>query len=130
MITMSDDNSASPGPATLSAAPGWFDISTPDSARARGFYRDMFGWSVHQLDETYTLVGSEGAPPSGGIGQAGPTSPYVGVVVYFPVDDVDTALSRAEKLGGTRVMEPQSSPDGRVAVFADPDGNKIGLMSP
>ncbi|MER6910139.1 VOC family protein [Streptomyces sp. NPDC000594] len=121
-----NDNGATVGDPT----PGWFDISTPDSARARAFYQKMFGWSVHVLDETYSVVGAEGAPPAGGIGQAGPDSPYVGVVVYFPVPDVDAALAHAVELGGKRVMEPQSTPDGRIAAFSDPDGNTIGVMSP
>ncbi|WP_030918415.1 VOC family protein [Streptosporangium amethystogenes] len=111
--------------------PGWFDISTPDAPRARHFYREMFGWSMNVLDETYALVGGEGGRPAGGIGQAGPDSPYTGIVVYFPVDDVDTALERAEKLGGSRRLEPQSVPGmGRIAVFTDPDGNAVGLLSP
>jgi predicted enzyme related to lactoylglutathione lyase len=108
--------------------PGWFDISTPDSVRAQHFYQKMFGWPVQVLDESYALIGDE---PVGGIGQAGPGSPYTGIVVYFPVDDVDTALDRAVELGGTRTLEPQSIPGrGRIAVFTDPDGNPVGLLSP
>ncbi|MEV4379314.1 VOC family protein [Streptosporangium sp. NPDC049644] len=111
--------------------PGWFDISTPDAPRARHFYREMFGWPMNVLDETYALVGGEDGRPAGGIGQAGPDSPYTGIVVYFPVDDVDTALERAERLGGGRRLEPQSVPGmGRIAVFTDPDGNAVGLLSP
>jgi catechol 2,3-dioxygenase-like lactoylglutathione lyase family enzyme len=61
-------------------APAWFDISSPDAPRARRFYREMFGWPVNLLDETYALVGDEGGQPAGGIGQAGPDSPYTGIV--------------------------------------------------
>jgi predicted enzyme related to lactoylglutathione lyase len=111
-------------------APGWFDISTPNAPRARRFYQEMFGWPVNAIDETYALVGDDGGQPTGGIGQAGPDSPYTGIVAYFRVDDVDTALARAEKLGGTRVMEPTATPVGRIAAFADPDGNPVGLLSP
>lgn len=127
---MADVNSVDTESTGNPAVPGWFDISTPDSARARTFYQEMFGWSINALDDTYAMVSAGGGPPSGGIGQAGPESPYTGVVPYFPVDDVDTALARAEKLGGTRTMEPQATPMGRIAAFADPDGNNIGLMSP
>jgi uncharacterized protein len=91
-------------------APAWFDISTPDAPRARRFYHDMFGWPVNALDESYALVGAEGGQPTGGIGQAGPDSPYTGTVVYFRVDDADTALARAEQLGGSRRLDPQSVP--------------------
>lgn len=110
--------------------PGWFDISSPDAARARSFYRDLFGWPMTVLNDTYALVGAEGRP-IGGVGQAGPDSPYTGLVAYFPVDDVDTALALAEKLGGSRTLEPQSVPGmGRIAAFTDLDGNPVGLMSP
>jgi predicted enzyme related to lactoylglutathione lyase len=108
--------------------PGWFDISTPDAPRARRFYHEMFGWPVNAVDDTYALVGEK---PAGGIGQASPDSPYVGFVVYFPVDDVDTALARAVQLGGDRRLDPVSLPGmGRMAVFTDPDGNAVGLLSP
>ncbi|MFC6080657.1 VOC family protein [Sphaerisporangium aureirubrum] len=114
-----------------SPTPAWFDVSSPDAPRARRFYQEMFGWPVTVLDETYALVGTPDGPPAGGIGQSGPGSPYTGFVVYFRVDDVDAALSRAEKLGGARTLEPQTLPGmGRMAVFTDPDGNPIGLLSP
>jgi predicted enzyme related to lactoylglutathione lyase len=109
--------------------PAWFDISTPDASRARRFYQDLFGWPSTVLDETYALVGDDGGQPIGGIGQAGPDSPYVGLVVYFPVDDVDAALARAEKLGGSRRLAPVDTPTSRIAVFIDPDGNHVGLVS-
>jgi predicted enzyme related to lactoylglutathione lyase len=108
--------------------PGWFDISTPDAPRTRRFYQDLFGWPITVLDQTYALVGDDGQP-TGGIGQAGPDSPYVGFVVYFPVDDVDGALARAEQLGGARVLAPVDTPASRIAVFTDPDGNRVGLVS-
>ena len=106
--------------------PAWFDISTPDAPRARRFFQELFGWPVNAIDETYALVGD--SEPTGGIGQAGPEAPYTGIVVYFPVDDVDSALARAESLGGTRVLDPTDTPMSRIAVFADPDGNRVGLV--
>jgi predicted enzyme related to lactoylglutathione lyase len=116
-------------PADHPHGPAWFDISTPDAPRARRFYQELFGWPVNVLNETYALVGDNGGQPAGGIGQASPDSPYVGIVVYFPVDDVDRALARAETLGGTRVLDPVDTPVSRIAVFTDPDGNRIGLVS-
>ncbi|MFI7423235.1 VOC family protein [Nonomuraea sp. NPDC049684] len=107
----------------------WFDISTLDARQARGFYQEMFGWEVNAIDETYALIGDDGGRPAGGIGQAGPNSPYTGIVVYFPVDDVEAALARAQRLGGSRVLEPTQTPLGRIAVFADLDGNRVGLVS-
>jgi len=111
--------------------PAWFDISTPDAPRAQQFYQEMFGWAVHVIDGGYALVGGEDGEPAGGIGQADADGPYTGFVVYFRVDDVDAALARAEKLGGRRRLDPVALPGrGRMAVFTDPDGNPIGLLSP
>jgi len=58
--------------------------------------RPLFSWPVKLTGETYALVSEHGSQPAGGIGQAGPSSAYVGIVVYFPVDDADRALARAE----------------------------------
>jgi predicted enzyme related to lactoylglutathione lyase len=112
-------------------APAWFDICSPDAGRARAFYQEMFGWPVKVLDETYALIGARDEDATGGIGQDGPSSPYTGIVVYFPVDDIEAALDRAEKLGGGRRLEPVPIPGrGRLAVFTDPDGNPVGLLGP
>ena len=47
------------------------------------------------------------------------------------VDNLETYLSRAEELGGTRVMPPMELPGdfGTIAVIADPDGNRVGLWA-
>jgi predicted enzyme related to lactoylglutathione lyase len=122
---MTDVSSAAP------AVPGWFDISTPDSKRARDFYQKMFGWQINALDDNYALLGGEGGAPAAGMGTAGPDAPYTGIVVYFPVSDIDAAYERATKeLGGGEVLAPTETPLGRMAVFTDPDGNKVGLMTP
>ena len=108
--------------------PAWFDISTPDLPRARRFYQELLGRPVNALDPTYVLVGDDNGRPAGGIGQSDPDSPYTGLVVYFPVDDVDGVLARAEQLGAGRVLAPTNTPVSRIAVFADPDGNLVGLV--
>jgi predicted enzyme related to lactoylglutathione lyase len=53
------------------------------------------------------------------------------VKIYMRVDDLDAYLSRAEELGGQRLVPPTDLPGdfGRFAVFADPDGNPVGLWS-
>jgi predicted enzyme related to lactoylglutathione lyase len=51
---------------------------------------------------------------------------------YVGVPDVEAALRRAERLGGTRRMGPDRAPgrDLVVAHFTDPEGNLIGLAGP
>ena len=44
------------------------------------------------------------------------------------VDDLQAKLDQAEKLGAKVVMPAMQVPDGpEIAMFADPDGNVIGL---
>ena len=57
---------------------------------------------------------------------AGPEGAYTGIVIYFPVDDVDSSLARAESLVCARVSDPADTPVNRIAVFTDPDGNGVG----
>jgi len=73
----------------------------------------MFGWPVNAIDETYAIVGDDGGQPTGGIGQAGPDSPYTGIVAYFRVDDVDTALARAESLAAPASWSRRRRPSAR-----------------
>ena len=42
--------------------------------------------------------------------------------VDFWVDDVDAAVERSERGGGTTVQPPADDPVGRSAVIADPAG--------
>ncbi|HQL25243.1 MAG TPA: VOC family protein, partial [candidate division Zixibacteria bacterium] len=52
-----------------------------------------------------------------------------GVTVYVMVDDLQTYLERAQQLGGKTVTPPSPIPGiGEFAMFADPDGNVIGLF--
>ncbi len=49
-------------------------------------------------------------------------------VFYVGVPNVEAALQRAERLGGTRVMGPATSPSGLVVGhFTDPEGTLIGV---
>ena len=64
----------------------------------------------------------------GGIMQTPPlVPPYL--TFYVGVDDLDKYLRRAQELGGSTVLGPM--PVGQVgafAMFADPDGNIVGLF--
>ena len=47
---------------------------------------------------------------------------------YVECDDPAATLAKAERLGGRRVMEPMDAGQGLIyALFADPEGNVIGL---
>ena len=105
------------------------EIMGSDGEKTQAFYRDLFGWNVKPVEstgDTYARV--DGAGLDGGVG-AFPGAPNY-VTVYVRASDPAAALRRAEELGGTTLMEPREVPDGiTVAMFRDPAGNAVGLIS-
>lgn len=113
----------------------WFEVTSPDAQRAQKFYADMFGWQVSADPAMggYALVDTasgEGAV-SGGIGPSSGPDDKPGIKIYMRVDDLDASLDRAEKLGGRKLVPPTELPGdfGKFAIFADPDGNPVGLWA-
>ena len=50
------------------------------------------------------------------------------VTIYVEVPDLDAALAKVQANGGSTVLPPSDVPGGpKLAQFADPDGNVIGL---
>jgi predicted enzyme related to lactoylglutathione lyase len=114
-----------------------FEIPFDDGDRARGFYADVFGWNLMEMPEmSYTMVATgptdPQGPPSepgfinGGMMQRG--DPVGSPVITVDVDDIDAALAKIEKLGGSAVGSKQPVGDmGFAAYFKDPEGNLLGL---
>jgi len=107
-------------------------LSTPDLARALGFYRDLLDGAI-----TYRFP-AEGEPQyvslSIGSSQLGlganPDTPPGALPQRFSVwvyaNDCDAAVQRLRAAGVTIVAEPADQPWGeRVATVADPDGNTV-----
>jgi uncharacterized protein len=111
----------------------YFEITTPDHERAQKFYSELFGWTVNADPSMggYGLVdtGAGEHAIGGGIGPGDPGEKNV--KIYMRVDDLGAFLSRAEQLGGRTVTAPLDLPAGagQIAVFADPDGNQVGLWA-
>ncbi|GAA0596446.1 VOC family protein [Kutzneria viridogrisea] len=113
-----------------------FEISGSDPARLRGYYGELFGWAFQLGDAATEAVsrpgeyGSLRAGINGGVcgGQGYPSR----VLFYVGVPDVEAALQRAERLGGTRLMGPEPRLGGDFAVghFTDPEGNLVGVAGP
>ena len=118
-----------------------FEIIGKDPASLAKFYRDAFGWNIPDRPvpggegvANYYLVSPDGEqPPKSGINGGFGDLPegYDGhVTFYIAVDDIGAALDRVEQLGGKTMMGPQEVPNGpTIALFADPKGNTIGLVS-
>lgn len=109
----------------------FFEVISPDAERARTFYAELFGRRA-EADPAmggYALVDT-GAGIGGGIGPASAPA-EAGVKISMRVDDLAAYLDRAEQLGGKRLVPPTDLPGdfGCFAIFADPDGNPVGLWA-
>lgn len=115
----------------------WYELMTRDPQGAKSFYGDVVGWRI-----------AEGEAAEGGYGMIAAGDDYVGGVLtlseqtyergarsgwvgYVGVDDVDSSLRKAERLGGKVLMPARDMPDvGRIAMVADPQGAPLYVMHP
>lgn len=120
-----------------------FEIIGKDPRELRSYYRDLFGWefdSSAPAAEAVSQAGnygfvqrnttSDGTGIPGGVG--GGTGYGSHAIFYVGVPNVEIALRKAESLGGTRRMGPETNPGADLVVghFTDPEGNLIGLAGP
>ncbi|WP_242888107.1 VOC family protein [Actinomadura litoris] len=126
-----------------------FEIEGRDGEALQRFYSDMFGWLINADNPArYGLVSREENVSGDGVGIGGavfevpetPSSSWRGptraegyqghVTIFVEVDDVETALAQAERLGGTRLQGPDEVMGGlTMGKFSDPEGHLIGLIS-
>lgn len=108
----------------------WFEVAGKDQEALKGFYSQLFEWQITDMEAmpyaTIETGNGEGIP--GGIGSA-PNGDSGHVTFYVRVEDIDASLAKAESLGGQKIMGPMDIPSGQIALFADPEGHRIGLMT-
>jgi len=112
-----------------------FEVIGKDGEKLRGYYSDLFGWEINADNPMgYGVVGREGNVNSDGVGIGGGVgngpAGYDGhVTFYVEVPDVEDALVRAETLGGTRMMGPESPMEGvEIGLFLDPEQHVVGVV--
>ena len=114
-----------------------FEVIGKDGAALRAFYSDLFGWKIdadnpmnYGLVQREENLSPEGIGIGGGVGQ-GPDGYDGHVTFYIGVPDVEAALAKAESLGATRLLGPETIMDQVVlGQFTDPEGHLIGVVKP
>jgi hypothetical protein len=105
-----------------------FEIMGKDAIRLQAFYATVFDWKLSPPMPdmgNYSLFDNEGQGIGGGIGEGDPR-----VTVYIQVDDLQAYLERVAQAGGQMLMPPMPATDTvTIALFADPEGNTIGLLT-
>ena len=116
-----------------------FEVVGKDGDKLRSYYSELFGWEFgdpigptnYAVTQREGNTGDDGIGIGGGVG-TGPEGYDGHVTFYVAVDDVEASLSKAESLGGTRMMGPDKVPEANIeiALFTDPEGHVIGLVKP
>jgi uncharacterized protein len=113
-----------------------FEVIGKDGEKLRGYYAELFDWNIDANNPmNYGVIQQEenttddGIGIGGGVG-VGPDGYDGHLTFYVQVPDVEAALSKAEELGGTRVMGPDEVPGGGMilGMFNDPEGHMVGLI--
>lgn len=107
---------------------GWFEVMAQDRAKAEAFYAEVLGWRTQTPEGMDYAMVQDAGDVGGGIGQAPEGTGWS--TFYVVTDDLDGVLARATARGGRVLMPAYAMPDGRIAVFADPEGHAIGLFEP
>lgn len=112
----------------------WHELATTDHEAAFDFYRQVFGWTVHDDMDMgehgiYRIYGPESAPPLGGMFTKPSAMPGPPAWVYYvTVDDLEAAVGQVKELGGQVVQEPIEVPGGDlIAHCLDPQGAFFAL---
>ena len=106
----------------------YFEVIGSDHEALASFFGELFGWDVRPAGDSYSFA-NPGEGITGGIG-AGPGGEASYQTFYVRVDDLRATLDRAEALGGKTLMEPtQVSEDTDAALFEDPEGHTIGILT-
>ena len=107
-----------------------FEIRSDDPDAARTFYGELFGWTFPaggMPGYSYVDSGVSEGTIAGGIGPAQGGAAMV--TVFVGVADVAEALDRAQRLGGEILQPATKVPGVTFGMFADPQGNKVGVSS-
>lgn len=115
-------SSGMPGPAIIH-----IEFKSSDFARTSAFYAKLFDWRTEQNASASYMKADSADGPSGGWVRADLVqSP--GPIAYLQVDDLAAKLDAVEKAGGRVLVRSMPfAGGGEVGLFADPDGNVLGL---
>lgn len=103
----------------------YLELPVADTARAKAFYGEAFGWAFSDFGPSYAATTSGDTD----IGfQADPAQRTAAALPVIEVADVDAALAAVAAAGGRVTMPVFAFPGGRRFHFADPDGHELAVM--
>lgn len=111
----------------------WNELTTRDTAGAKTFYSDVFGWGFEDVAMgamQYTTWSLNGGPIGGMLETPAEVPAQVPAywMPYFGVPDCDAAAARVGELGGKTMIPGTDIPSGRFAIVTDPHGAMFGVI--
>lgn len=106
----------------------YFEIGSPDPDAAKEFYGGLFNWNVGEpsMPARYSMVNEDG----GGLWDTSEMGGASWAIFYVQVEDVQTAIDRAQELGATVVVPLVDNGRIEFAHLTDPMGNRFGIWRP
>ena len=103
----------------------YLELPVADTARAKTFYGEAFGWAFSDFGPSYAATTSGDTD----IGfQSDPAQRTAAALPVIEVADIDAALAAVEAAGGRVTIPVFAFPGGRRFHFADPDGHELAVM--
>ena len=107
-----------------------FEIGCRDREATSRFYQEFLGWEI-QGDGPATMIDTKSPTGIQGHITSLGHEPHNYLTVYAEVDDLESALKRAEELGAKTTVPPTEVPRmGSLAWITDPEGTLFGLWRP
>lgn len=113
----------------------WNELHTLEYDAAREFYAKAFDFTYTDVGDGVQMIYSMFTPPGATEGVGGMMdasnfgSPVSYWLTWFQVDNHQAALDKALELGATKMMGPDATPFGRMAVVAGPQGEVFGIIN-
>jgi predicted enzyme related to lactoylglutathione lyase len=103
------------------------EFKSANFTRTSEFYAQLFDWKMEQnASSSYMKLSGADAPSGGWVRADLVQAP--GPVAYLAVDDLESKLDEIERAGGrVLVRNLPFAGGGEIGLFADPDGNVLGL---
>jgi len=105
------------------------ELNTPDLAKAKRFYTDMFGWEFIDNDMGPAGIYSTFKPDSGpGGGLYSMPGAPTAWLAYVGVDEIHAATEKARSLGAQVLRDSEPVPGiGFLSILIDPTGAPIAI---
>jgi hypothetical protein len=112
----------------MTSTVNYFEVGSPDPAASKAFYGGLFGWDVGEpsMPARYSMIDED----RGGLWDTSQMGGANWAIFYVQVDDVPTAIERAQGLGATVVVPLVDNGAIEFAHLTDPLGNRFGIWHP